>query len=63
MIYLKWLKQRFVFLRRNLIELYNAIIYQKESRFLLHRVNAHRCSQEAILFTLFGVVWGLPPKR
>ena len=55
MIYLKWLKQRFVFLRRIFIELYNAIIYQKQSQFLLHRVNAHRCSQEAILFYSF---WG-----
>jgi len=55
MIYLKWLKQRFVFLRRILIELYNAIIYQKQSHFLLHRVNAHRCPEEAILFYSF---WG-----
>jgi putative sugar O-methyltransferase len=53
MIYLKWFKQRLVFLRRILIELYNRVIYQKQSQFLLHRVNGHRCPYEAILFYSF----------
>jgi len=53
MIYLKWIKQRLVFLRRLLIELYNRIIYQKQSQFLLHRTNAHRCAYESILFYSF----------
>jgi len=50
MIYLKWLKQRFVFLKRVFIEFYNQIIYQKESQFILHKFNAHRCPYESMLF-------------
>ena len=55
MIFFKWLKQRLIFVRRVLIEFYNSIIYQKQSQFLLHRVNAHRCPYEAVLFYSF---WG-----
>lgn len=50
MLALKWLKQRFIFFRRQLIELYTQSIYQPCSHFLLHRYNAHRCPHEAILF-------------
>jgi putative sugar O-methyltransferase len=33
----------------------DSLIYQKQSQFLLHKVNAHRCPYEAILFySLFG---------
>jgi len=55
MIYLRWLKQRLVYLRRIIITFFDALIYQKQSQFLLHRTNAHRCPYEAILFyNLFG---------
>lgn len=50
MIFLKWVKQRLLFLRRVMIELLNQLIYQKQSQFLLHKVNAHRCPYESILF-------------
>ena len=53
MLYLKWLKQRFIFLKRVLIELYNKIIYQKASHFILHKFNAHRCPYESMLFYSF----------
>jgi len=55
MIYLKWLKQRFIFLKRVLIELYNSIIYEKASQFILHKFNAHRCPHQSMLFYAF---WG-----
>lgn len=50
MTYLKWFKQRLVFLRRVFIELYNKTIYQEQSQFILHRVKAHRCPYESMLF-------------
>ncbi len=50
MIYLKWFKQRLVLLRRIMIELYNQIIYQKTSQFILHRTKGHRCVYESMLF-------------
>ena len=50
MIYLRWLKQRLVFFKRILISFFDGLIYQKQSQFLLHRTNAHRCPYEAILF-------------
>lgn len=50
MIYLKWFKQRLFFLRRVLIELYNKVIYQKQSQFILHKFSANRCSYESMLF-------------
>jgi len=50
MTYLRWLKQRFVFLKRVLITLFNSTIYQKQSQFLLHKTNAHRCPYSFILF-------------
>ena len=53
MTYLKWFKQRLVLLRRMIIELYNKIIYQQHSQFILHRLNAHRCSYESMLFYSF----------
>lgn len=55
MVYLRWLKQRLVFFRRILIELYNSIIYQKQSQFLLHKTGGHRCPYKAVLFYSF---WG-----
>ncbi|HIP51942.1 MAG TPA: putative sugar O-methyltransferase [Campylobacterales bacterium] len=51
--YLRWIKERFIFLRRVLIELYNKIIYQKESQFILHKFKAHRCPYESMLFYSF----------
>ena len=53
MIYLKWLGQRLIFLRRVFVELHKKIIYQKESQFLLHRYNAHACPYESMLFYSF----------
>jgi len=53
MLYLKWFKERFIFLKRALIEFYNKIIYQKESQFILHKFNAHRCPHESMLFYSF----------
>ncbi|CAA6818543.1 MAG: Unknown protein [uncultured Sulfurovum sp.] len=50
MIYLKWIRLRLVFLRRVIIEFFNQLIYQKQSQFLLHKVNAHRCPYEFVLF-------------
>jgi len=50
MIYLRWLKQRLVYLRRIIISFFDALIYQKQSQFLLHKTNAHRCPYEFILF-------------
>jgi putative sugar O-methyltransferase len=50
MLLLKWLGKRFIFFKRQLIELYHATIYQKPSQFILHRSNAHRCPYQAILF-------------
>ena len=57
MIYLRWLKQRLVYSRRIFITLFDSLIYQKNSHFLLHKTNAHRCPYEVILFySLFGRV-------
>jgi len=53
MIYLKWIKQRLIFFKRVLIEFFNKIIYQKESQFILHKFNAHRCPYESMLFYSF----------
>jgi putative sugar O-methyltransferase len=50
MIYLRWLKQRFVFLKRVFITLLDTLVYQKQSQFLLHKTNAHRCPYQSILF-------------
>lgn len=50
MTYLRWLRQRFIFLRTLLISLFDAMIYQKQSQFLLHKSNAHRCPYTFILF-------------
>lgn len=61
MIYLKWLKQRFIFTRRAIIEAYKKLIYQQSSHFLLHRVNAHACPYESMIFySFFGrILFGL----
>lgn len=61
MIYLKWLKQRFIFTRRAIIETYKKLIYQQSSHFLLHRVNAHACPYESMIFySFFGrILFGL----
>ncbi len=50
MLYFKWLLKRLIFFRRIMIELYNQIIYEKQSQFILHPTNAHRCPCEAVLF-------------
>ena len=50
MLYLKWLKQRFIFARRLLVELYNRVFYEKKSQYILHKFNAHRCPHESMLF-------------
>ncbi len=50
MIYLKWLKQRLILFRRVVISSFDSLIYQKQSQFLLHRTNAHRCPYKFILF-------------
>jgi len=55
MVYLRWLKQRFLLLKGIVILLLDSFLYQKQSQFLLHRTNAHRCPYEAVLFyNLFG---------
>jgi len=55
MIYLRWLKQRLVYFRRIILSFFDALIYQKQSQFLLHKTNAHRCPYESILFyNIFG---------
>jgi len=55
MTYLRWLKQRFTFFKRVIISLFDAMIYQKTSQFLLQQSNAHRCPYQFILFyNLFG---------
>lgn len=51
--YLRWIKERFIFLRRNLKEFYYKIVYQKDSQFILHKFNAHRCPYESMLFYSF----------
>ena len=50
MIFLKWIKLRILFFRRTLVEFFNSLIYQKESQFMLHRINAHRCPYKFVLF-------------
>jgi len=50
MTYFRWLRQRFIYLRRQLISLYDMAIYQPQSQFILHRTNAHRCPYRVILF-------------
>ncbi|MBU1667649.1 putative sugar O-methyltransferase [bacterium] len=50
MTYLRWLRHRFIFLKTLLISLFDAMIYQKQSQFLLHKSNAHRCPYDFILF-------------
>jgi len=50
MIYLKWLRRRFAFLKRVLVAFFDSLIYQKQSQFLLHKTNAHRCPYDFILF-------------
>lgn len=46
----KWLVKRFFLLKKELYALFDRIIYQKQSHFLLHYWNAHRCPFQAILF-------------
>ena len=50
MIYIQWMKQRIKYLRRILISLFYTTIYQKQSRFLLHKTNAHSCPYQFIMF-------------
>ncbi len=51
----KWLIKRIVFLKKEVYSIWDSIIYQKSSRFLLHPWHAHRCPYQAILFYSF---WG-----
>ncbi len=50
---LKWLLNRPVYLKKELLSLYHHLIYQKQSHFLPHNWNAHRCPYEAIMFYNF----------
>jgi len=58
---LKWILNRPFYLKKELIALWELLVYQKQSRFLLHHWNAHRCPYEAVLFyNYFGrVLFGL----
>ena len=49
----KWLLKRFGFLKKIIFEFMDKLIYQKNSQFLLHPWNAHRCPFKAILFYNF----------
>ncbi len=53
MIFLKWILNRPIYLKKELVTLWEVMVYQKQSRFLLHNWNAHRCPYEAILFYNF----------
>jgi len=59
MYQLKWLIKRFGFVKRIIFELKDMMIYQKESRFLLHSWNAHQTPFKSILFyNFFGrILW------
>ena len=50
MTYLRWFKQRLIFLKRVFVTFFDTLIYQKQSQFLLHKTNAHRCPYKFILF-------------
>jgi len=50
---LKWLTNRPFFLKKEFVGLYEKLLYQKQSQFLLHFWNAHRCPYEAVLFYNF----------
>jgi putative sugar O-methyltransferase len=55
MYQLKWLIKRFGFIKRIFFELKDALIYQKDSRFLLHYWNGHQSPYQSIMFyNLFG---------
>ena len=48
--FIKWILNRPFFLKKEIFALFDKMIYQKQSRFLLHFWNAHRCPYESILF-------------
>ena len=50
---MKWLLKRVVFLKKEFYQLLDKLIYQKQSQFLLHPWNGHRCPYESILFYNF----------
>ena len=57
MIYLRWIKKRFVFFTRIVITFFDRVLDQKKSQFVLHKTHAHRCPYQAVLFyTLLGRV-------
>ncbi len=58
---IKWLFKRLFFLKKELYQIADRMIYQKQSQFLLHPWNAHRCPFQSILFyNFFGrVLFGL----
>jgi putative sugar O-methyltransferase len=57
----KWFLKRFGFLKKVIFESIDRLIYQKNSQFLLHPWNAHRCPFKVILFyNFFGrVLFGI----
>jgi len=56
---LKWLIKRFGFVKRIVLEFKDMLIYQKESRFLLHSWNAHQTPFRSVLFYSFlgRILW------
>ncbi len=53
----KWLMKRVGFLKKVIFESIDKLIYQKNSQFILHSWNAHRCPFNSILFyNFFGRV-------
>ena len=50
---IKWIANRPFYLKKEIVGFYEKLIYQKQSRFLLHNWNAHRCPYQAVLFYSF----------
>jgi putative sugar O-methyltransferase len=59
MYQLKWLIKRFGYVKRIVLEFKDMLIYQKESKFLLHSWNAHQTPFKSVLFyNFFGrILW------
>jgi len=47
---IKWILNRPFYLKKEVFALFDKMIYQKQSQFLLHYWNAHRCPYKSILF-------------
>ena len=60
-IFLKWFLKRFVYLKKEFRKIIDILIYQPQSRFVLHKWHGHKCPLEPILFysylgrILFGI--------